>query len=419
MHGRESTLRMFAWLFAVAMVVAANGCAGCGQGIREPLPEDSTPGSGTSELLSNGGCPKGSKCGIDKALLASICPSGNCDTGGTGNAKGIYAATGGNYCFKAGNTAFFCPEAFVTIEKGLFLEGHYLDDPSNRTQRPVHARFEGSSTSVYVYAIHGDGTRLTIKYRVNGQDYSLTGAEVSKLILQVPGLSPGGSSGVSYELQFFPVQTEKTAKDGVSRYELRYRNTTLPDVPANWSRHCEANDEKADAFVVSFLEGQRVNSVSASVTDDATVTTMACESGSIVTCLAWGYTPWDVSTGQRDVTRDYVYRSCLQAKRAAYFVGASDFKSYTKKGTLILKRDQYGYGFEQDTIPRVEAIWGPQGAVCFNPENRRRPDAEAWAGQDPNNLNTHGVPPCSPADWSLQGKFATGPAEKQQEPSKP
>jgi hypothetical protein len=123
--------------------------------------------------------------------------------------------------------------------------------------------------------------------------------------------------------------------------------------------------------------------------------------------MAWGYTPWEPSTGVRDEVRDYVYRSCLQAKRAAYFVGKGDFRSYTETGTKIEKWDQYHSG-EGKPVERIEALWSPHGAVCFNKENRRKPQAEAWKGQDPNNLNTYGVGPCASTDFTLDGKLFTG-----------
>ncbi|WP_152622353.1 ADYC domain-containing protein [Archangium violaceum] len=400
---REGSGRWSAWLICMALVTVASGCGACQQVIR--------PAEPTTGPVST--CPGGPLCGIDKALIAGItvtdeCPTGNCDPGGNGNAKGLYTAEGGNYCFMVGDTKYFCPEAFVHRPKGLMLSVRYLNGVFGVVEFPVEARLASDSSPVYMLAVEGDRTQLTLKYRQNGVEHTLTGADVSKVILSLKSMPMGHGDAtqlISYDMRFVTEQKEKTAQDGVYRYRLNYREVR----PGNntWLRHCAGDDET----VVSFLPGQRVSGATGYVKDDATVVTMGCEQGSIVTCLAWGYTPWDPATGLRDETRDYVYQSCLQAKRAAYFVGKGDWRSYTKRNTKIFRRDQYGFARPQDSFEDVEALWSPLGAVCLNTKNRRRPTAEPWLGQNENNLKTYGVGPCSPEDYTLQGKVFTGPVE--------
>ncbi|HEX5749579.1 MAG TPA: ADYC domain-containing protein [Archangium sp.] len=399
---REAGGRWTAWFICMALVTVASGCGACQQVIR---PTD--PGTGPVSA-----CPGGPTCGIDKALLAGItvtdeCPTGNCDPGGNGNAKGLYTAEGGNYCFMAGDQRLFCPEAFIHRPKGLMLAIRYLNGAFSVIEYPVSARLAADSSPVYLLAVEGDRTQLTIKYRLNDVAYTLTGDDVSKVILSLSSMPMGHGDAtqlISYDMRFFTDQKEKTAKDGVHRYTLKYRELRPG---STWQRHCAGDDET----VVSFLPRLRVSGRTGYVKDDATVTTMGCEQGSIVTCLAWGYTPWAPATGVLDETRNYVFQSCLQAKRAAYFVGKGDWRSYTKRGTKIFRRDQYGFARPQDSIDRVEALWSPLGAVCLNTKNRRRPTAEPWLGQNPNNLKTYGVGPCTPEDFTLQGKIFTGPVE--------
>lgn len=406
-HGadtREAGGRMSVWLICMALVSLPSGCHWL---IREPLPRDPPPGPS---------CPGGPHCGIDKALMAGIpdpdtnCPTGNCDPGGSGNAKGIYTAEGGNYCFEAMGEKYFCPEAFTNTAEGVVLDVRYLNDASRVVQTRVHGKLAASPNQpVEVLAITSDRTGLAIKYRIQGGRvvYTATGEGLGKLLLGLDYLVMGSGTGsmrIYYELRFTahqPPEPRLETKDKVHRYRLEYRDSKES---LDWLQHC-ALDGKGPA--VAFFQGGRVSGVTASVAVDPNVTTMGCEQGSIVTCLAWGYTPWVPDTGVWDETRDYVYRSCLQAKRAAYFVGKGDFQSYTAKGTEIVLWDQYGSGDGQP-VERVEALWSPHGAVCFNQENRRRPDADAWKGQDPGDLNTHGVGPCTSNDFTLQGKVFTG-----------
>ncbi|MFY0564386.1 ADYC domain-containing protein [Archangium lansingense] len=404
-HGadtREVSGKMSVWLVCMALVTVASGCGGCQQMIREPFPMDPTGSIST--------CPGGPTCGISKALMEEVeepdCPTGNCDPGGSGNARGIYTIEGGNYCFVAKGQQHFCPEAFINTPEGVMLDVRYLTQ-SGVIRTQVRGRLEANTQRVDVLAITSDRTELAIKYRVQGeQEVKVAkGDDLSKLILRLDTMPMrSGDTGVPilYELRFtaYKPPGREATTDKVHRYELEYRDVRAD---TEWAQHCEKDGLGA---VVSFLQGERVSGVNASVKLDPNVTTMGCEKGSIVTCLAWGYTPWEPSTGVRDETRDYVFRSCLQAKRAAYFVGKGNTKSYTQSGTEIFKWDQYAYG-DGNAVERVEALWSPQGAVCINKENVRK--LEAWGQpQDPKMLNTYGVGPCTSKDFTVEGKLFTG-----------
>lgn len=401
-----------AWLICMALVTVASGCGGCLQTVRD-LPE--APGS-----LPGTGCPGGPTCGITQSLLEEIddpkCPTGNCDPGGTGNATGVYTAEGGNYCFRAMGEQYFCPEAFINTPAGVVLDVRYLNNPGNVIKTTVSGRLSANPNQlVEVLAIHSDRTELAIKYRLQGQPQELTakGTDLEKLVLRLGSMAMGrgdASPLIGYELKFVK---QPDVKNGVHRYKLTYRELGI-GAPSQWIPHCA--EDAADT--IAFLQERRIHALTGSIKKDPNVTTMGCELGSIVTCLDWGYTPWN-ATGAWDDTREYVYRSCLQAKRAAYFVGKGDFRSYTKPNTKIVKWDQYASGGDKPTpeqqvelAPHIEALWSPHGAVCFNPKNRRRGDAEAWGGKDENHLNTYGVGPCPSGEFTTQGKIFTVPSAK-------
>ena len=87
--------------------------------------------------------------------------------------------------------------------------------------------------------------------------------------------------------------------------------------------------------------------------------------------MVWGYRPWEADPSHADQA-NYLYGSCLQAKRAAYFADFGDYKSYTVAGTPLSVQDIDGI-MNAGSMPGVEAIWSPTGAVCFSPSYRRGP----------------------------------------------
>lgn len=405
-----------AWFICLVLVTVASGCGGCLQQIPN-LPD---PGA---DLGS--GCPGAPTCGIVQSLLEEEiddpkCPAGNCDPGGTGNAKGIYTAEGGNYCFIAVGDKSFCPETFTNTPKGVVLDMRRLDSPLDVVKTAVTGKLAANPNQlVDVLAITSDRTELAIRYRLRGvkdaPEQVAKGEDLKKLILELGTMAKGrgdASPLVSYDLKLVK---EPGLTNGVHRYKLTYQeHTNIAGDSKAWIPHCKEDG----ANTISFLQERKVNGLTASVKRDPNVTSMGCEKGSIVTCLDWGYTPWNASGGWDD-QREYVFRSCLQAKRAAYFVGNGNYQSYTKPGTKIIKWDQYATGGDKPTpeqlaklAPHIEALWSPRGAVCFNPQNRRRDDPDLWPGQDPKNLNTYGVGPCTSADFTKEGKIFTVPSSK-------
>jgi hypothetical protein len=194
-------------------------------------------------------------------------------------------------------------------------------------------------------------------------------------------------------------------------YTVEY---SVPSVPDVWKFTCNDGSGKA-----AFLGGRIVHGLTGAMWAQAgtvSAVTMACVSGSIGGCMAWGYRPWEASLDTQDAA-NYLFGTCVQAKRAAYFVQSGNYKSYTLKGTPISVQDLQGI-MPAGTMPGVEALWSPQGASCFSPEYRR----VSVSGTLPPLPSGYSVPPC-PASLhaaaqagTLQSQltsttpFATGPA---------
>ncbi|WP_253977612.1 ADYC domain-containing protein [Myxococcus dinghuensis] len=267
----------------------------------------------------------------------------------------------------------------------------------------------GTGGAVRIHSIQAEGTRFTVNYCPMSSDCIDTATQVLQLreenlhLLRLRVSLPADDGGPERAATFEVTVTPRLgASTRVRGYDVRYREVTGP-----WRPHCDLKGVIAsDRDATSFLPRLRINSVNAAVESVPTWTTIGCGSGAIVTCLDWGYVPWNPDTGVYDPLRSHLFGSCLQAKRAAYFVGRGDLKSYTRNGTRINKRDQFGLGRnangQVEELRTLEALWSPQGAVCLNPENRRVPDIALPTGM-------RGVPPCArPPRWTPTGKLATG-----------
>lgn len=97
-------------------------------------------------------------------------------------------------------------------------------------------------------------------------------------------------------------------------------------------------------------------------TGDDRAITFAGVSGDIAGCMAWGHRP-----RLGDALAD-AHAACILMKRAAFCGEDSD----TIDGTRIFVAD--AFGTQGDPHDRLEAAWGPEGAVCIEPANLRHPE---------------------------------------------
>nr|WP_246356774.1 ADYC domain-containing protein [Pyxidicoccus fallax] len=327
-------------------------------------------------------------------LSCGGCPTGTCDPG-CSNGLGIYVAERGNYCFGAPEHpdersvrrgGAFCPEAFVNRE----LEG-------KQTVMLRGLAWPGwTPVELPVSAVHGDVVKAVRSARIKDGNFQLTldddsffsGVSISQVELRV-GANPNAPA---YRLGFGEHELGVT-----SRYRVQYTGADGP------KPLCAGPYPNSPPARTAFLPGRAVDGWNAYVTEEPNVVTMACETGAIVTCSqVWGYVPWNTGKGQPDTMLETIYASCLQAKRAAYFVEAGHLRSYTRSGIEVRRRDQLN--IKADVIEDVEAVWGPQGAECITPENNRLKDPQL-ASQLQELATKYGVPSCK----SGEGTLVTGP----------
>ncbi len=324
---------------------------------------------------------------------AGSCPTGQCDP--DPNGLGIYIAEGHNYCFLHEKTPVACLEGFVNTPEGAALRVRSMYQRDRVLLLPLHLRnpatpageappslesMEGNIGDFYVAVRTGDAVR------------KLRGAAMSRLVFgfRLPVDLGGTLEDLLYELSLEPVSD--------NRLVVRYR----PATHTGWQRQCQSPEGRDTASVI--LPQRPIDGLNAAMTRHAASLTVACESGAIGACMAWGYQPWTPDTRTADPDWEFVYGACLQAKRAAYFVGQGDLRTYTVSGTEFLRRDAHGFGRDSNSDLRelryLEALWSPRGAECLNLENRR--------GKAPirNGLT---LPACGPApQWTPGARFATG-----------
>ncbi|NOJ82659.1 ADYC domain-containing protein [Myxococcus xanthus] len=323
------------------------------------------------------------------------CPTGQCDP--DPNGLGIYVAEGHSYCFLHEKTPVACLEGFVNTPEGVALHVRSMYQRDQTLQLPLHLRNPG--TPVHgepptLESIHGNVGDFFVAVRSGDVSRKLRGEPVSRLVfgfkLPVDLDGTGTLEGLLYELALEPVSG--------NRLVVRYR----PTPSTAWLRQCQAPENPNVASVL--LPQRQVDGLTAAVRPHDATLTVACESGAIGACMNWGYQPWTPEKLQADPDREFVHGACLQAKRAAYFVGQGDPGSYTVSGTEILRRDAHGFGRNSNNdlqeLEYLEALWSPRGAECLNLANRRS------KVPIPNGLT---LPACGPLPkWSSQARFATG-----------
>ncbi|MCY1040103.1 ADYC domain-containing protein [Corallococcus sp. bb12-1] len=356
-----------AWLGCLAWVMVMGGCIlpASGRPPAEARP-DGAPGGGG-------------------------CPTGQCDP--DPNGLGIYITEGHNYCFVHEKSAPLCPEGFVNTPEGVVMKVRSRAKPHTVLDIPVALSPRKQSEGRTLAGIHAAPTGFFVAVAEQGSERKVQGEDLEalRLTFTLPvDVVDGDTLNRAYEMGWQSL--------GGNRLRVLYRQVgTEP-----WLRQCAA-PESADVASL-LLPARRVDGLSAAVQGLDTATTLACETGAIGACLGWGYQPWDPTTLQDDPDRAVAYGACLQAKRAAYFVGLGDLQTYTVSGTDFLRRDAHGFGIRSsdrlDELEHVEALWSPRGAECLNPMNRRR-DLPLPKGLQ--------LPLCGGSpQWSATGTFATG-----------
>jgi hypothetical protein len=334
------------------------------------------------------------------------CPSGSCSD--PSNTNGIYVAEGAGYCIPGPNRGtYFCPQGFQNEAGEAYLTGQRLlsanvwPDPPDIISLRAVGMYKDQSVEVKGLMADPNTGELVADVALGTEQRILTGDELLELSLRFD------SEEFAFNLKF----SSRANENNLWVYQVEYQ---VPLLSPSWTAYCQDGSGKA-----ALLPGRTVHSLSAKMDVDESATTMACVSGAIGGCMSWGYRPWEAGPSQADQA-NYLYGSCMQAKRAAYFTDFGDYKSYTIKGTPLSVQDIDGIMNAGSPMPGVEALWSPQGAICLSPTYRRGPGP---GGQPLPSLPAYiPVPPCTAAihqaaqqgrlqqDLTLATPLATGPA---------
>ncbi|NNB84029.1 ADYC domain-containing protein [Corallococcus exiguus] len=356
-----------AWLGCLALMMGGGGC-------QLTAPVRVPPSEAKAEPSGGGGCPTG-QCDPDP------------------NGLGIYIAEGQSHCFVYERSAPLCPEGFVNTPEGVVMKVRPRDGRRAVLDIPVELAGEPGAAP-RLHGIHATPTDLYLAVAgPDGAIRKLWGTDLAKLtftfLLPVTP-ADGDPRHPRYEMTWTPL--------GANRFQVLYRQVGM----SAWRPQCAAPGKETVASLL--LPGRHVDGLTAALRTEASAVTLACATGAIGVCLDWGYQPWDPASLGDTLERTAVYGACLQAKRAAYFVGLGDARTFTVSGTDFLRRDAHGFGPRSsdrlDELDHVEALWSPQGAVCLNPQNRRT-TLPLPAGLQ---LPSCGVAP----QWSATAVMATG-----------
>lgn len=208
----------------------------------------------------------------------------------------------------------------------------------NRTQ--LHAKLaSGFTTQTVTGSQFGDGLILNIKL----PDPILPGFYSTRQ------LRIRGESG-------FDTTNYPNAR-GVTGYTVEYQRI----IPGFWDNHCGQLMAKEKLI---FLGGSLWDPFDASRTDGDNLVTLSCESGAVGRCAMWGYPPYEKGDPRYDALARNYHQSCIYLKRAAY---CGTDKTNDADEMPIQMSEQFGYNKIDATFDnpdRLEALWGPSGALC-------------------------------------------------------
>lgn len=228
----------------------------------------------------------------------------------------------------------------------------------------------------------------------------------------------GANQRQSYQLKIFSEITPASSTN-YAQYDIRWAlDNGQTDANNTWTNICGLTPEgvQLNSFIVT---GSSWNIQNGSRTTDANAISIACQDDAVGACIDWGYEPWvDRSACQNQWYPSFVagacstrpgadvHQTCTRAKRAD-FSGLG--YSYTDSGTMIFVADSLNSAVRplDSTFPNnyIEAVWGPDGAVCLNRDNMRTPDYFP----NPDAYNAYlSIPRCSMPQTPVSGLQITG-----------
>jgi hypothetical protein len=152
------------------------------------------------------------------------------------------------------------------------------------------------------------------------------------------------------------------AQDGQPALEIRfdefYEARDFSDVPVSFYR-LSARLLGTAEFKSLCFEDAEGREIVVAILDEKERPSLTCTSGAEGKYILFGYRPWETKDG---LPLREAHLACVRMVRADY---GGDISSYTKEGMLIAFRDRFEIReFPKDNTMALEAVWGPEGALC-------------------------------------------------------
>ncbi len=209
------------------------------------------------------------------------------------------------------------------------------------------------------------GSRFTALKIVDGQAVTLTGEQLIGAELTL------ANDGVPFTLRFDDIYRDPARPTG----DVYFHKVSVYDADSDtWSSLCrDSFGAPTEAIALTNywdpVTGDRV--------DDSAAVTLACRGAALAKCVEWGYRPWATATrctGPQCATISLAdhHQACTRMARADYCgngipntLNNTPIDVYDRLSPKIQSQDSVG-----DNDWKVEAEWGPNGALCMGKETR-------------------------------------------------
>jgi hypothetical protein len=210
-----------------------------------------------------------------------------------------------------------------------------------------------------------NGSAIEGVYHDSGSPVLLSGTELigSELVL--------AHEGEQFTLRFDDIYKDPADPDGDLYF---YQVTAYDEATQTWTSLChDMYGEPTEAIALRHhwdpVTGARI--------DDAAAVTFACRGGALAKCVEWGYEPWATAQSCSGSVCSQVslaehHQACTRMARADY---CGTGTPYTLNGTPIDIYDRLTPAIQSrvtvgDKEWKIEAEWGPDGALCLGKELR-------------------------------------------------
>lgn len=245
--------------------------------------------------------------------------------------------------------------------------GYYSLDVGLKSADARVMSVQSNGTTYQLRALHTTGSQLTIELTgLLGNVRTLQGSDVVGTVLNLRLPDATGVLNTNYRLKITSSDSVESRFNDVIGYQIQYQQDGLLDGAA-WSSYCKGPSGESQFSV--FYEGATWSPLDGARTQGANLITMTCETGSVATCMRWGYSPWNSAQGSQSATAYDYHQACIHMKRASY---CGDSRAHTVDGTRIIVSDTQDPPLNSGPLDTIEALWTPEGATCLS--NPRHPE---------------------------------------------